>query len=490
MNLSKSKYTCAMQCKKILWLDKYKKEERVDSANDAVLDNGTKVGILAQELFKDYKVVKFDTNLSNMIKETNELLKEDVINICEASLTYNNNFCSVDILKKVHDEFEIYEVKSSTHVNDIYLEDVSFQYYVLKKLGLNVKKACIVYINSNYVRHGKLNLNELFSIRDVTDVAMEKFDQIDKNINDIENYMTQVDEPYEDLDTRCFSPYECPYFKYCSRSLEKNNIFDVRGLALSKKINFYKKGYKTFKELLSSNIGDKYKQQIEFELNNLEPYINKNNIKKVLDKLYYPMYFLDFESYQEAVPEFDGISPYMQIPFQYSLHYQMSEDAPLKHTEFLSDANVDPRRKLAEKLVSDIKQDACVLAYNMAFEKMVIKHLANMYPDLKDKLLNIHDHIQDLIVPFRQRDYYVKEMQGSFSIKYVLPALFPNDPSLDYHNLDLVHKGDEASNAFKDMRNMNKETLEKYREYLLRYCELDTYAMVKIHQKLKSIIEK
>ena len=203
--------------------------------------------------------------------------------------------------------------------------------------------------------------------------------------------------------------------------------------------------------------------------------------------LYYPLYFLDFETFQQPIPKYDGIRPYMQIPFQYSLHYIENEKGELKHKEFLAEAGIDPRRKLAEKLVNDIPKNACVLAYNMQFEKMVIKNLAELYEDLREDLLIIHNNIKDLMIPFVDRMYYCKEMQGSYSIKYVLPALFPDDPELDYHNLPLVHNGGEAMSVFATLDQKTKEEQEKIRQGLLVYCKLDTYAMVKIWEKLKKI---
>ena len=180
----------------------------------------------------------------------------------------------------------------------------------------------------------------------------------------------------------------------------------------------------------------------------------------------------------------------MKIPFQYSLHYIEEKGGEVKHKEFLSEGGVDPRRLLAERLVEDIPMNKCVLAYNMSFEKNVIKKLASIYPDLSDHLMNIHDNIKDLMIPFKNRNYYTKNMFGSYSIKYVLPALFPDDPSLDYHNLDMIHNGSEASNTFADLDKFSKEELEKVRENMLKYCELDTYAMVKIYKKLDEIIEE
>lgn len=125
---------------------------------------------------------------------------------------------------------------------------------------------------------------------------------------------------------------------------------------------------------------------------------------------------------------------------------------------------------------------------HMSFEKGRIKALAALYPDLSDHLMNIHDHIADLMVPFQKRHYYCRAMQGSYSIKYVLPALFPDDPELDYHNLEGVHNGTEASAAFEGMDKMTPEEQVAYRSNLLKYCGLDTLAMVKVWQKLTEVV--
>ena len=165
------------------------------------------------------------------------------------------------------------------------------------------------------------------------------------------------------------------------------------------------------------------------------------------------------------------------------------ENDKLYHKEFLGEANIDPRRSLAESLVNDIPLDVCTLAYNMSFEKGVIKELAEMYPDLSNHLMNIYDNMKDLMIPFFNRWYYNKDMHGSYSIKYVLPALFPNEESLNYKNLELVHNGDEAMNIYARLGEYPKEEQKHIRERLLKYCELDTYAMVKIYEKLGEAIK-
>lgn len=485
--LSKSKYCRAKQCNKMLWLDKNMPEVFEQTASDEILRSGAKVGALARDLFGKYVNVEYNKNLDVMVEQTKEHLKNVQNIITEASFNYDNNFCSVDILKNDSDGLEIYEVKSSTAVSEIYLDDVSYQVYVLLNLGYKVKSANIIYINNQYVRQGELELDKLFNIENVTEIALSSQKEIKEKIEQIREYMQNDKEQEKEIGMHCFEPYKCGYWKYCTKHLPEKNIFGIAGMHKDKKIEFYKKGIYKLKDVINEDINEKYKQQIEFDLLNKEPIIKKEEIREFMKDITYPLYFLDFETYQTAIPEYGGIRPYMKIPFQYSLHYIEKEDGELKHKEFLAEAGVDPRRNLAERLVADIPKDVCVLAYNMSFEKSRLTELAKAFPYLAEKLINIRDNIKDLMIPFFYRMYYSKEMEGSYSIKAVLPALFPNEPDLNYHNLEIVHNGGEASEIFATLSEKPKEEQEKIRKALLEYCKLDTLAMVKIWEKLNEI---
>ena len=488
MNLSKSKYCRGTQCEKMLWLEKYKPECATPLDNVVVFTNGNKVGELAKQLFGDRIDIEYNQDLTTMIESTAEALKNDKCVITEASFNYNGNFCSVDILVKNGDNYEIYEVKSSTVLSPIYLDDVSYQHFVLTGLGLNVTKTCVVHINKSYVRNGDLDIHQLFKIEDVTETVLEKQEEVKNRIQHINEYMENTEEPEQDINTGCFSPYDCVFFPYCSRHLTKPNVFDVKGMTQDKKLDYYHKGVSSFDDLLKEKrLNSKYKEQIEFELYGKEDKVELVKIRDFLKTLTYPLYFLDFESYQTPIPPYDNMSPYEQIPFQYSLHYYEDDKSELKHKEFLADPGEDPRRKLAEALVRDIPENVCVVAYNMLFEKGIIKKLAQIYPDLSEHLMNIHGNFIDLMIPFKNRDYYSKDMKGSFSIKYVLPALFPGDPSLDYHNLEGVHNGAEASATYSSLQDHTLEEQEEIKKHMLEYCGLDTYAMVKIYKKLKDL---
>ena len=485
MNLSKSSYCRGIQCKKMLWLEKNKPEEKEEQNNDRILENGNDIHEIARYLFGSHINIEYRENLSQMIEDTINTIDsyKDVI-ITEASFTYKNNFCSVDILNKNNNTYEIYEVKSSTELKDVYINDASYQYYVLNNLGLKVTKVCLVHINSNYVRIGDLDLDQLFIKQDITKEVLELQNTVKQNIKEINEYVEEK-ERIEEISENCFKPYPCPFFKYCTKHLPEKNIFDIPRMQTRQKLKLYNKGIYSYEDLLKEDINDNTKKIIEYELYNKEDYIDKKEIKEFLNTLTEPLYFLDFETYQMPIPLYNYVSPYEQIPFQYSLHYI---DKDLKHKEFLAQSGIDPRRKLAEQLVKDIPKNVTTLAYNMGFEKGVIKKLSKLYPDLSEHLMNIHDNIKDLMIPFQKGYYYKKEMHGSYSIKYVLPALYPDDPSLNYKNLDLIHNGGEAMSSFQDLVNKTKEEQKYIRERLLKYCELDTYAMVKIYQKLKEII--
>lgn len=492
--LSKSRYCKARQCKKIIWLKKYKPEYAIQKARDIVLENGTKVGQLAKGLFGKYENIDFNENLNIMIDQTKKLLKNKPNIITEASFNYNNNFCSVDILKNDIDGVEIYEVKSSTEISDIYLDDVSYQYYILNNLEFNIKKACIVYINNKYVKQGNLELNKLFNIEDVTEIAKSKQQEIENNIYELNKYMEEHmdNEPKDDIGIKCFKPYECEFWEYCTRNLPKPNVFDIKGgMHLDKKFEKYYDGKISFNDLQNENINPKYLEQIDFELNNLQPKIDKDYIKEIIKALNYPLYFLDYETYQVAIPEIDGTRPYQQLPFQYSLHIIKEEGAAIEYKEFLAEIeDKDFIRHFAENLIKDIPDNGSVIIYNRAFEPARNREIAEMYPDLKDELERINCNMIDFLEPFKQRKYYTKEMQGSASIKYVLPALYQKDSELDYHNLPVVHNGEEASEAFLSLKGKSKEKQKEIRNGLLVYCQLDTYAMVKIWMKFKEILSK
>jgi len=496
MNLSKSRYCKGIQCPKILWLDENKSDLRDDSVIDQRIFNiGNRVGDLAMRYFGDYAEVSYCDNKSLMIEETKRLLDARVKTICEASFACNGNFCSVDILRVFKNRAEIIEVKSSTAVKEIYYNDMAFQYYVLSSCGLNISKVSIMHIDNSYElqEEGALDIHSLFVIKDCTKEILALQSVVAANIERFRKIAEDDNEPVMDIGAHCYSPYECVYSGYCWRLIPEKSIFSLSGKALrfDKKLNLYQNGIISIEQLLKSNekLNTSARLQAETLAYNLLPKIDKEAIRSFIGTLDWPLYFLDFETMQEAIPVFKGTRPYMQIPFQFSLHIQKTPGSDLDHIEYLAEEGKDPRRELAQRLCRGIPEKACVIAYNIGFEKSRIKELAGCFNDLSPHLMSIYSNIKDLMKPFQTLAYYSKDLEGSYSIKSVLPALCRDDPELDYNELDLVHNGGEAQIAYSRLmeKDLNCEEKQKIRAALLAYCKLDTLAMVKILEKLQKM---
>lgn len=503
--LSKSRYTISCKCQKALWLKVNKPELGIEKAADAFIE-GNEVGDLAMGLFGPYVDVTVyaggNLDLQSMIQRTNDCLKNGTENICEASFSFNEtvsgmHYCAVDILRKNGDGYDIYEVKSSTcDPNDKdtenalrkYTIDIAYQKWVLEKCGIKVKDCYLVRLSKLFVRNGAVDIKDLFHITSMNAYVSNEFPNIENNVKQAFDTLASTTEPNVAIGPHCKTPYECAFKEYCFKDVPNPSVLNLYGKF--DKWKLWNSGKKVYSDLDGSDLGNDGKEKnIRLLQVGGKPLINKNGISDFLKKVTYPLYYLDFETMKFAVPPYDGLKPYQQIPFQYSLHIQEKEGGVVIHKEFLAESGTDPRKALAEQLCKDIPQeDICVLVYNDTFEKNRLKELADTFPSLKVHLLHIDNHIVDLYEPFGNGYFYLPQMGGSFSIKSVLPALFPNDPSLDYHNLSgCVKNGGDAMDIFPKIKDMREPEKTQTREALLKYCELDTWAMVKIVETLYKV---
>ncbi len=492
MNLSKSLYTKAIQCPKALWLKKYKKEVLASPDATALtrFETGNVVGELACKLFPNGREVIFNPDDYNGMVETTKLwMDEGLEYIYEATFLYEGILVLVDVLKVTPDGLEIYEVKSSSSVKDIYLHDVSIQLYVLRELGYTVLCSYVVHINNFYIRGDALDLNALFKIVDVSDAVDALQVEIPQRLEEFEGYLADKEnEPNIDIGSHCKKPYECDAKEYCwktQRNIPDYSMFNVFNLGSKKQVELYEQGIVNIEDIPSDySMSSLQKQKVQ-NFKDKTTFIDEENIKAFLDTLSYPIYHLDFETFGQAVPEWKGISPYQQIPFQYSLHIEHS-DGNLEHKEFLAQDGIDPRYELAKRLVEDIPTNVTVLAYNMSFEKGVNAGLAESFPEFKNHLLSINENMKDLMFPFQKKYYVTPQMQGSYSIKYVLPSLVP-EMAQAYKSLNGIQNGSDAMNAFPKLSSMRLDEKEETRSALLAYCKLDTLAMVEVLKKLKEL---
>ena len=486
--LSKSSFLKGIQCDKQLYLYKYyyDRMDPVSSIQQAVFDRGTSVGLLAQSLFPGGTTGTEDPRKSSVAAEkTKSLMDNNTKVIYEAAFEYDDILIISDIIVRDGKKWSVYEVKSSTSISETYILDAAVQYYVLNNCGLNIKDISIVYINNQYVRNGDLDIRSLFNIESVKELVLEQQGLILSETKRLKEVLKQKTIPDIPIGVQCFNPYQCSFFGTCWKDVPGYSVFNIANLGIEKKFDLYNNGYVRLEDIPDDyKLNANQRMQIDTHKSN-KVVIDKAALKKFLSEITYPLYFMDFETFMPAVPMFDNSKPYQQIPFQYSLHYMKKEDAELEHYEFLADASGDPRAAFIKKLLKDTKGKGKILVYNKSFEITRLKEIARDFPEFEDEINERINRIVDLMLPFQKKYYYSPEMKGSYSIKYVLPALVPE---MSYDELE-IKEGGTASLAFESLYYENDLfKMQDTRENLLKYCRMDTLAMVKIINKIKRII--
>ena len=455
-----------------------------------IFETGNMVGELACELFGGGKRIKFDGgSFDEKIVQTENFIKNGEKAIYEATFCFDEILVMVDILQVVDGKLIINEVKSSTSLSDVYVDDASIQYYVISSLGYEVERINVIYLNNQYIRGEKLELDKLFTVNDVTDQILSMQIKVAENIKKLKETINDDVEPNLDIGVHCFKPYECDGMNYCWCEQRKipdgTSVFNIAKINKKKATKLYQSGIVNIADIKDIDAFNANQQiQIKAQING-EEFVDKEAIREFLDTLSYPLYHLDFETFQQAVPEFIGLRPYEQIPFQFSIHKDDGK-GNLEHFEFLAEAGADPRYELALNLIKFIPQDACVLAYHASFEKGVIQNLAALFPQFSSHLMSMHSNIKDLEIPFAKKFYYHPKMHGSSSIKKVLPAIVPSFKDA-YTNLNLIHNGGEAMGEYAKLKGKTRGEQDAIRKALLAYCKLDTLAMVKVLEKLREV---
>ncbi|MFZ2325197.1 MAG: DUF2779 domain-containing protein [Ignavibacteriaceae bacterium] len=486
--LSKSSFIRGVQCEKHLYLYKYHYNEmdQLSEMQRAIFKRGTDVGKLAQQLFPRgidaSPATQFEYDKAVLL--TKELLGKKQKVIYEASFNFSDVLAVADIVVNEKSGLKVFEVKSSTSISETYIRDAALQYWVISNSGNKIKDFSITYINNQYVRNGELDLNKLFITESVLELILPLQKWVEENVNRFKQVLARKTIPQIDIGEHCYDPYTCGFYEYCRKHIPENSIFDLSGVHLNKKYDLYRSGIIKLEDVHDeAGLSKNAKLQLDV-YKNKKDLIDKKAIKEFLSDLNYPVYFMDFETFQPAVPMFDNSKPYQQIPFQYSLHYKKNKKSKAEHFEFLAETGSDPRIKFIENLLQVTQGEGDILTYNKSFETLRLKEIAEVFPDYKEEIDERISRIKDLMLPFQKKYYYTYKMQGSYSIKYVLPALIPE---LSYKDLE-INEGGLASIAFESLYNeTDLMRIADTRNNLLEYCKLDTFAMVKLLEKLESL---
>lgn len=482
--LSKSRFLWGLQCPKLLWTA-FNARERIplpDEQVQAVFDQGHEVGRLARKLFPDgIEVGQNDSGgLEDVLGLSQEALKAHRP-LFEPTFEYQGSFARADILDPVDDDaWDLIEVKSSTSVKDVYISDLAFQSFVYAGAGLKIRRCFLLLIDSDYVRQRDIIPARLFKREDVTAKVSAMARTVKTSLDKMFETIRLPNEPQVQIGPHCGDPYPCPLHDRCWSFLPPDNV-----------LTLYRGGRKGFK-LLADGITAIKDIPADFPLTanqeiqrrvavTGEPHVTKDAITRFLRQVEYPASYLDFETFSTAIPLFDGMRPYQQVPFQFSLHVVGAPGAAPEHHMFLAEGRTDPRPQFLQRLRECLPQSGSVVAYNAQFELARLRECSDALPEFQTWVTGIEARIVDLLKPFRAFRYYHPDQEGSASMKAVLPAL----AGRGYGHLD-IQEGGTASLEFLRVTfgDVDEAERRRVRRQLEEYCGQDTEGMIWIVEAL------
>ncbi len=486
-NLSKSTFLMGRQCSKLLWF-RYNAKDQIpapDEATQAVFDQGNEVGALAHQLFPGG--IEIDTapgDFDGAIRRTNEALKLRRP-IYEATFAHGGGYARVDILVPVAGHaWDLVEVKSTTSLKeDVHLPDIAFQAYVLTGAGIKLRKCFLAHINGEFVRRGEINPQKFFTLEDVTKPVSAMTRDIEEQIEAMQRVIRAKAHPEIQIGPHCSNPYSCPLQNRCWSFLPEASVFTLyRGGA--KGFALLQQGIQKLADIPADvTLSDNQSIQRAALLAG-QPHIDRPALAAFLGQIEHPVSYLDFETIGTAIPLFDGVRPYQQIPFQYSLHIRRRANAKPEHRSFLAEGTADPRPEFMRQLRADLPDTGSVVAYNASFEISRLKECCELLPKFKPWLRKVTPRVVDLLLPFRGFRYHHPDQKGSNSMKAVLPAL----TGQGYEKL-AIQEGGAASREFLRVTfgDVTAAERRRVRQALEEYCALDTLGMVQIVDRLKRL---
>ena len=499
MTLSKSDYMLFLRHPAWLWLKKFEKSKLppIDDNTQAIFDAGHEFESYAEKLFPNAVQLGFDNyqEYLSLPQRTKMALDEGASTIFQGRFEKDEITCIVDVLNRVEgNTFDLIEIKSSTKAKPEHEYDLAFQAMVLEKSGIKIRNIAIIHVNNKYVRSGDIEPEKLTAKTDVTVAVRALIDITKEQIDTAFAVLSETIMP--DVSPRHVNQIGIPGTRWFEDWLEiyknLNPNLDPYSIYFLCYPNNQQIGQLEDKKIRKiSNIPEERslrpKQLVQIQTTRDDKRIvEKERIKEFINSFEYPLYFFDYETFSSVIPEFDRCQPYSDYPFQYSLHILDSPKAKLKHEGYLHQENSSPMPQLIKKLKADVGKSGTILTWNMSYEKGCNDRMAGLYPKQKEFFENLNQRINDFMIPFSQMWFVDKDFFGTAKLKNVLPVLAPE---LSYQELD-VSDGLLARRVWTQtvLEGKNQDQRKKVLSDLSKYCTLDTYAMVRILEELRAIV--
>lgn len=444
--LSKSTFMYGRQCALRLFLHKFHPEliPEVDEQQQQIFDQGTNVGLLAQQLFPGGVDASPEDPYSyqKSVALTKKLMLTNTV-IYEAAFQYEGVLCAIDMLVQRDGRWYAFEVKSTNKVKPPHQVDAALQYYVITNSGVDLADISIVHFNPKYVRQGKIDIQQLFAVDSVLPYVLATQHEVELKIDELKTMLNNRERPDIAPGAHCKDPYACPFMDYCQSLHPVAPEHDMDALRAE------------------------------------APIFDKRALREWTNTLQFPLSYFDFETVMYGVPAFNQSSPYQPIPCQYAL-IRETASGQITDMGYLGDGKTDPRPALIEQMLRELGTKGSIIAWHMIYEQGIIRGLIRNFPQYAKPLTALLDRFVDLKVPFKNNWVHVPACLNSNSLKVVVPEFVPE---LAYDDLE-IQEGMSASFMYSQLGAMPAAVKRKTRQDLEAYCYRDVYVMLVIMEKI------
>lgn len=482
MDLSKSKFVAGCQCPKLLWWSVHEPLAEELQPGKVLLDRfdqGRLVGELARAEFPGGVLIDVPHGARvARLEQTRQALAFGATAIFEAGFEAGGVTFAADVLLKDGDRHVLIEAKSTTSAKEEHTPDAAIQTWVLRESGLQVDRVEVMHLNKDYRHPGQ---GDLLVRSDVTP-AVEAF--LPRVPGLVAEFTTMLEGalPVHPIGAHCFEPRECPFMKRCWPD-DPDHISTLYNTGPKGTVAYMAAGVNSVWDIPKTK---KLPVVAARQLRSLREnrLIVEPGLTEALAPFERPLGYLDFETVARAVPVWDGLAPWGQATAQFSYHEERP-DGTYSHVGWLAEGPGDPRRELALRMIEATQGAKRIVTYS-AFEGTRIKELRELVPDLAEPLGELLGKLTDLLPVVRNYVYH-PGFKGSFSIKAVLNPLVPELTYQDLVIVDGLIASVEIARLLFVAHKIPVAERDRLRQDLLDYCERDTWAMVRLMERLREL---
>lgn len=465
---------------------------RKQLAGDAVED-------LARTRFPNARLIEAESP-EIAAAHTREAMDAGVTTIFHATcMTERGLLVEADVLERGNNGWHLTEIKSSAADPDRpngmvkkHLADITFQTLALTEAGIPIARSLLMHVNKHYRRNRSVQPEDALARTDVTSLVAKNTASAQVAVDTAIADLQDGEHPAPCECHRKTRAHRCPMFGHFHPDIPSSDtIYHISGIHKNTLTPAVDRGIVQLVDWPDDlPLSAKQRRQVELARSG-EEIVRRANIESWLGRLRFPLHFLDYETFQQPIPMWEGFTPQQQVPFQYSLHI-VTDGGVTSHREHICiERGENPVPGLVEKLHLDMHEAGSVVVWNKAFEESRNREMAHLLPDRAPFLHDINQRMVDLADIVSKGWWVHPEFGGRWSLKSVLPAAAPD---LCYEDLDISDGGTAAELWTQCMVDDEETVTAGQRAEIINalhaYCSLDTLAMIRIWEHVQDLIAR